>query len=451
MCLSEVNLKMHKRRMRSLAHSIFTKLILVMAAAFVLINLAVFGFLASAFHKLDKPPFQDDLVHYARYLANEIGVPPDPHRAREIARKSLFNIMYEGPDITWSTSDQEFPLKEMKFEPFKDDHRIRIGRLRKYHAFILEHGTGRLIFMSTFPFAREQIGGGHFIVLLLMLTGIIALTWLVIRRILRPLKWLSTGVEQVTGGNLEHRVPESRKDELGDLASAFNAMTVRISQMLTSRERLLLDVSHELRSPLTRINVALEFLKEGKTKENIKADVLEMEQMITEILETERLRRSGEHLNREEVDMTQLVRETMSQFRDQAPGIKPERMQEDVKCRVDRQLSSIVIKNLFANALKYSDADARSVEVSVFRETDWIVINIKDYGDGIPAEDLPHIFEPFYRVDKSRSRISGGYGLGLNLCKTIMDTHGGTIEIKSDPGEGTEVRLSFPAGDDGSL
>ena len=81
----------------------------------------------------------------------------------------------------------------------------------------------------------------------------------------------------------------------------------------------------------------------------------------------------------------------------------------------------------------------------MFRETDRAVIKIKDYGEGIPAEDLTHIFEPFYRVDKSRSRISGGYGLGLGLCKTIMDTHGGTIEIKSAPGEGTEVNLSFLA------
>ncbi len=435
---------MHKRRMRYIAHSVFTKLIIVLAAAGVLINLAVFGFLASAFHKIDKNPFGHDLVHYARHLAHEIGVPPDLDEAKKIANQSLFQIIYQGPDSTWSTLNKKFSLHRMKFRPFREDPDIEIGSFRKYHAFKLKHGMGSLIFISSFPFAREQVGGGLFMFLLLMLTSIVALTWLVLRNILKPLKWLSTGVEQVSIGNLEHKVPESRKDELGDLASAFNTMTARISHMLTGRERLLLDVSHELRSPLTRIKVALEFLQEGKAKETIRTDVNEMEQMITEILETERLRNTGNELNIQEVNITELVREAMTRFKNQVPVINPSQAFEDVKCKADKELAFIVIKNLFANALKYSDAHARAVEVSVFTETGWIVIKIKDYGKGIPAEDLPHIFEPFYRVDKSRSRITGGYGLGLSICKTIMNAHGGTIEVKSLPGEGSEVKLRFP-------
>jgi signal transduction histidine kinase len=431
--------------MRHIAHSVFTKLVIVLAVTGILINLAVFGFLASALHKIDKHPFRHDLVHYARHLANEIGVPPDHDEAKKIAKQSLFQIVYKGADSTWSTSDQKYPINQMSFRPVSDDPGMEIGSFRKYHAFKLEHGIGSLIFISSFQFARDQIGGGHFVFLLLILTSIVAFTWLVLRSILKPLKWLSTGVEQVSAGNLEHRVPESRKDELGDLTSAFNTMTTRIEQMLTARKRLLLDVSHELRSPLTRINVALEDIHEGKPKDTIKADIREMEHMITEILETERLMNTGNNLNIQDVDMTRLVREAVSHFKDQLPPIIPSHIFEDVSCMADRELALIVIKNLFSNALKYSAPDALAVDVSVFKETDWVVIKIRDYGEGIPTEDLPHIFEPFYRVDKSRSRKTGGYGLGLNLCKTIMDSHGGKIEIKSNvPVAGSEVILRFP-------
>jgi signal transduction histidine kinase len=215
--------------------------------------------------------------------------------------------------------------------------------------------------------------------------------------------------------------------------------------MLTARERLLLDVSHELRSPLTRINVALEDLHEGKSKDTIKADIREMEHMITEILESERLMNTRKYLNIQDVNMTQLLRKAISDFKDQVPPIIPSHIFEDVSCMADRELSLIVLKNLFSNALKYSGPDARAVDVSIFKDIDFVVIKIKDYGEGIPAEDLPHIFEPFYRVDKSRSRKTGGYGLGLNLCKTIMDSHGGKIEVKSDAHEsGSEAILKFP-------
>ncbi len=446
MCLSEGTLKTDKKPFRFITHSIFTKLLLVMIAAFILIKISVLGFLGLAFHKLYKSPFHHDLVQYAKHIAAEIGIPPDPEKARGISKQSLFHIVYEGPDSTWSTSEELLPVRQMEFRPLRGYPDIKIGKFRKYHAFILDHGQGKLFFISSFSFAHERIGAGPFIFLLVMLTGIVVLTWLVLRRSLKPIKWLSTGVEQVSSGNLDHRLPESRYDEFGNLASAFNAMTDRISQMLMARERLLLDVSHELRSPLTRMNVALEFMPEGKAKETIKADVREMEQMIMEILETERLRNTGKDVKMHEIDMAVLLHETINTFSDQLPGMHAVSIDNDLKCKADSELAVIVIKNLFTNALKYSRKDAGPIEVSAFREAGLIVITIKDHGEGIPPEDLPHIFEPFYRVDKSRSRRTGGYGLGLSLCKTIMDAHDGKIGVTSTYGKGTEVKLCFPVG-----
>ena len=113
--------------------------------------------------------------------------------------------------------------------------------------------------------------------------------YLSIRRILRPIRLLDTGVKEVSKGNLKHRVPVTKSDELGQLSQAFNTMSQRLHEMLTAKEQLLRDVSHELRSPLTRMKVALEFVKEGQTRNLMRSDIEEMEQMITHILETARI------------------------------------------------------------------------------------------------------------------------------------------------------------------
>ena len=104
----------------------------------------------------------------------------------------------------------------------------------------------------------------------------------------------------------------------------------------------------------------------------------------------------------------------------------------------------MVIKNLIENALKYSSSSTKAVHLSLTQTSGHVFLIVKDFGEGIPAEHLPRIFDPFYRVDKSRSRETGGYGLGMSICKKIVEAHGGKIEIESTVGEGTTVTLSLP-------
>ena len=124
---------------------------------------------------------------------------------------------------------------------------------------------------------------------------------------MKPLNWLSDGVYALGEGDLEHRLPEKRRDELGNLARAFNRMSESIREMLTAREQLLLDVSHELRSPLTRMKVALEFIPENSSQDSLQSDVQEMEQMVTEILETAWLKSEHGQLNREKTNLVKLI------------------------------------------------------------------------------------------------------------------------------------------------
>jgi len=317
-------------------------------------------------------------------------------------------------------------------------------KYRRHHLVQITRGPHRVTFDLAQNFEQEDTHKKLAILFVVLSTLVLAGAYVFMRLILRPLKGLTEGVEQISKGNLEHQVPIQRCDELSELAEAFNSMTLQIKKMLHAKERLMLDVSHELRSPLTRLKVALEFLPEGATKESLKEDLAVMESMITEILETARLRDGYAKLNLEEIDLVSLVQSVLAGFTGSSPAVAVEEVPASMPLVVDPELCRTVLKNIITNAIKYSGSDKGPVSVSLYCNSSFAVIQVRDRGMGIPEEDLPYIFEPFYRVEKSRSQTIKGYGLGLNLCKTIMEAHNGRIEIESSPGEGTTVTLSFP-------
>ena len=264
------------------------------------------------------------------------------------------------------------------------------------------------------------------------------------RWIMKPINWLYEGVSAIGDGNLGYRLPEKRGDELGKLALAFNKMSDRLREMLEARERLLLDVSHELRSPLTRMKVALEFVQEDKTRDSLLGDVQEMEQMLTEILETARLKSEHGKLELQTVDLNKLIQEVCSEFEGKVPGIHFDRDGRENMVHIDTEQIQTVLKNILVNALKYSIPGNDPVQVRLSKDASGYIIEIQDQGQGIPQDELELIFEPFYRVDKSRTKLTGGYGLGLSMCKTIIEAHGGRISVRSKPGEGAAFCISLP-------
>src|SRR6185436_11745741 len=223
---------------------------------------------------------------------------------------------------------------------------------------------------------------------------IIFLAYLVLRRSLRPLRALHEGVASLSEGKLDVTVPTQTRDEFGALAAAFNQMVRRISEMLRARDQLLLDVSHELRSPLTRVKVALALLPEGDKRRRIEADVAEMEAMIAELLELERLR-GGRGLRKERLDLVPLLRQVAEGFQDRPPGVQFVAAAPEIWAEVDGEKIRIVLRNLLENAFKYSLADSRPVEVVVKTDEETVTLVVADDGPGLPAEDLHNLFEPF--------------------------------------------------------
>ncbi len=166
--------------------------------------------------------------------------------------------------------------------------------------------------------------------------------------------------------------------------------------------------------------------------------------MISEILETERLKSEYGRLNLQPTELANIVEEVIATFEHAYPNIIYENKVGKTILNIDRQRIKTVINNLLTNAIKYSENAGEPVRILLEQKESDIVLQIKDSGKGIPEDDLQHIFEPFYRVDKSRNRNTGGYGLGLSLCKTIIEAHKGKIEVESKISKGTVVNLLLP-------
>jgi signal transduction histidine kinase len=252
---------------------------------------------------------------------------------------------------------------------------------------------------------------------------------------------LNSGVKEISAGNFGYQLPVKRRDELGDLAAAFNQMATRIEGMLKAKEQLMLDVSHELRSPLTRMKVALEFLPDGVAKTNLMTDIDEMERMVATILDTAKRHHAHSQLNWRKMSMEDLLVQVAAEFADRAPGVTLDPGPATAPLYADPARIKTVLRNIIDNAVKYSLPQSNPVAVSLSSTADQVIVCVKDSGTGIDPSELPYIFEPFYRIDKSRSKKTGGFGLGLSLCKSIIEAHKGKIEVDSVKGQGTVVKI----------
>ena len=437
---------MSNRTMPKFFSSIFFKLMVIILIAGLGINLAIIFFFGAFRHHIASN-YHGHLTRYIDYLLKDIGDPPDQARARQIAAQTNMIIVYRSKNQTWSTSNRDIAIMMDRIHIWHRDDRLQAGSFRGEHIVNVKQGKGRLtFFLPHRPDAEKKIkviGIG----LLVYITALMVGAYFAIRWVLKPLRWLKHGVDQVAQGELSHRVPLKRGDELRDLSASFNTMTERLQHLIKSKEQLLLDVSHELRTPITRVKVALAMLPDSADRESIEEDLNEMEKKIAELLETARALNIKASLNLAPLDLADLIRRTAKQFDAGKPPIHCDQLPAIPPINVDVGLIRQALKNIMDNAQKYSPDDGRAVQVSVHVAEDAVVISIQDKGVGIPDEDIGFIFEPFYRVDKARTPRRDGYGLGLSLANNIVEAHGGHITVHSVVDQGTLVQIHLPLTD----
>lgn len=183
---------------------------------------------------------------------------------------------------------------------------------------------------------------------------------------------------------------------------------------------------------------------DGSIKEKIQQEVRDLEAMVTELLESERLNSDYGGVIPRETDLVALVHELVETYSLQGPGVQIVAAPSSLSVKLDPHRVRVALRNVLENALKHSMPEQGPVEVKIEKSVDGVSISVRDHGPGIPPDEQALIFEPFYRVDKSRTRTTGGYGLGLSLAKKIMNTHGGDILLASEIGKGSTFILRFP-------
>ncbi len=393
---------------------------------------------------------REQIGGYVSMIVDAVGTPPDTAIARSVAREHPLEMRLEGPHgFVWNSAPAIASAAMLSAETLPHDsipassHWSALGTYRGDHyAMRSVDGWTYIVRMNAPPGAG--ISAAATLLLLGVLLLLLVVAYVSIQRFLRPLKPLMKGVEEVGGGNFDYRVEIISSDELGELSRSFNRMARQINDIIASKRRLLFDVSHELRSPLTRMNVALAMLPEGKAKSSIERNVRELNVMITELLENERLAVLGGNLVVEDFDVVELARQVIDSFGNDTRRIAFDSLTETLVVTADVQRMTVALRNLISNALKYSAESAEPVRVTVYPDDEGARIMVEDKGIGIPPEAQERVFDPFYRTDESRTRATGGYGLGLSLTKSIVEAHGGTIRLNSTPGTGTTVMIWFP-------
>ncbi len=275
------------------------------------------------------------------------------------------------------------------------------------------------------------------------------------RSIAAPVERLTVAARALGEGDLSARANVRARGELGELGRAFDEMAARLEALVKGERELLANVSHELRTPLARIRVALELAAEGDLERarrylgEIGQDLAELDGLVEDVLAAARLEVRGAAALRVDdrpVDLGAVAREAADRFRashegralelDVAAGLPP--------LRGDAALLRRLVANLLDNAAKYSEPPS-PVALSVRPDGGGAVLEVRDRGIGIAPEDLPRLFTPFFRTDRSRARGTGGTGLGLALAKRIAEAHGGDVSAASGAGEGTTFRVRLPA------
>jgi signal transduction histidine kinase len=421
------------------------KLIALFLVIAVLFVLTVGASLSHFYKDYFKNKVRPHVTRYLEYVREDIGLPADYAQAALLADKLNMTIMIVDSRGQWS-SDSSVPRINLSDIDNKFRRKgIRYGQIEiedKDYAAMTLSGTTLLFDLERFKHERKN---PRIFAPLLFLLIILSILYYATRKLFSPILTIQEGVRKIGGGDLDHRIDIKRRDELGVLATDINAMADELQKMLDAKRQLLLAVSHELRSPLTRANVAIEMLDDSVLKQQIKQDVQEVGDLVSEILEIERLSQHHQALDKAEQDIVVLCNELVNNFRvdqpQEAAALRYELPAESILLYFDKTRIKLLLKNIVSNAMRYK---TERVCLSVYTADDSVVLQISDDGDGIEEDLIPHLTEPFYRVDPARQRQTGGYGLGLYLCQVIAHAHGGRLDIQSQLGEGTCVRVFLP-------
>jgi two-component system sensor histidine kinase MtrB len=384
--------------------------------------------------------------------------------------KGALNISGSSNNLLVSSIPEDFREKNRKSSSTQE---LRTTLYYKNKAgqdgFIVGHNLtieniGKYEFYVTYSFER-QVFTMNLIKTVLLTAGIVLtlliglITFFVTRRLIAPIKEAAIMAEKITSGELHERLTVNRKDEMGRLSNSFNDMTASLQSQISRLEKLsglqqrfVSDVSHELRTPLTTIRMASQVLHAEREKfdpalarsaELLMNQIDRFESLLSDLLEVSRFDAEAAVMEIQEVDLTQLVRESIDYVHPSQERIvnliAPD---EPVMVNVDPRRIQRIIRNLVTNAIDHRNG--KPVEVRVGTNENEAAVGVRDFGDGLSAEETLRVFDRFWRKDPARTRGRGSSGLGLSIAKEDALLHRGTLEIWSRPSQGAHFVLTIP-------
>jgi len=357
--------------------------------------------------------------------------------------KTVYALKIEQDGQTWQTDESIPSFKQLILVQMKNDHTglYRSGSNIRY--LVIKTATRRYIFGHRFGDSDD--GGYRLVVLMIPLLAMLLLMlgYFIAGRFFIPISWIRKGAMRIGEGDLSYRIPYRRKDELGQLVDIVNQMAEDLERIFDSKRQLLLAISHELRSPLTRMKLNVALLDESKVSLRLTDDIDDMRDIVEGLLDSERLQGQHKALDKVEVQPGELITEVAVEFpADAKLTLKPLPRLEPMYLDVHKV--KFLLRNILNNAIKYTDNTTRQIQLQAWVDAEQLFISISDNGCGIATEHQDHIFSPFYRADKSRGRQTGGVGLGLYLCLLIAKAHSGDIQVQSELGKGSQFMITLP-------
>ncbi len=404
---------------------------------------------------------QDVFARDLRKLHADLHVPNTfARRGIRHEHEAPYFVIWRDDGTEAKTSDLfvSVPLPPSIDEKFRDNHRPRFRDRGTYREAYAPGPPGTFVLVGRFiePDLRDLRN----LLLLLAGTGVIIFTlglgggWLLSRGSVRPIEAISQVAADISERNLSDRIDAARMDtEFADLAQTLNETFARLESAFAQQLQFTADASHELRTPLSIVQMHQELaLSKERTPdeyrealETCQRGTTRMNSLVESLLTLARLDADGLALTMKPVDVATVIAASMDHAQPLADA-KQIAMSADPSQAIvngDRERLGQVVTNLLTNAIAYSPSGSR-VSVSLEQNDGEVIVSVTDSGVGIRAEDQTNIFRRFYRADKERSRDSGGSGLGLSICKTIVEAHGGSITLQSEPGKGSVFRFTIP-------
>ena len=436
--------------MKSLYTTIVLVMVVILALSFVVFLAITQSMEASYFNPIFDDMDEVSVQESAEMLqtTGTIAVAAYMHRLDSVFGGVHYLLNANGKDVVTGQNQSELLPKA----PLTKARGDRGGR----HVIAHRSSDGRYWFVVVSPLRPKNAPLYRYY--LLMLVASILLCWLAAVYVVSPIRRIAASITRFGEGDLSIRLPVRRSDEIGTLAKSFNSMAERIQTLFLSEQRLLADVSHELRSPLARLHFSVKLARTAADREvaldRVKRDVDRLSTLVASLIEMARAEGSPAGCELEEVDVSELVAETI---RDGIVEVEARGAQIHVSGQPgiivlgNPELLRRAVENVLRNAIQHSPENS-TIDVDLALRQRTVGIAIRDYGPGIPVEFLDRIFDSFFRTEEARNSESGGVGLGLAIAKRAVHIHGGSIRAFNDnPGLRVEIDLPLTAATRNSL